>query len=62
MKRQSLGVMLVLGLVAACGGETRGGAGPSYSTTPCADNCGNDVQCMTNCQNVGPNAPPLRNK
>jgi hypothetical protein len=43
--------------ILACSGN-RSGAGPNYSTTPCVDNCGNDVQCQTRCTDVGPNSMP----
>jgi hypothetical protein len=53
----------------ACGPSTPGptnpsGKGPNYSTVPCADNCGGDVQCMNHCQPdrfgpVQPSVPPV---
>jgi hypothetical protein len=52
--------LILLALVASgCGGASNPAAGPNYSTTSCADNCGNDAQCMSSCQEVGgPNSPP----
>jgi hypothetical protein len=49
---------VLLASAAACSGNR--GAGPNYSTTPCADNCGNDAQCQASCTNVrNPNLPPM---
>jgi hypothetical protein len=49
--------VLALLAMSACGANP--GTGPNYSTTPCSDNCGNDVQCQTYCTNTGnPNSPP----
>jgi len=32
--------------------------GPSYSTVPCADNCGTDQACLSKCQPASNNPPP----
>ncbi|HEX4447072.1 MAG TPA: hypothetical protein VH044_10060 [Polyangiaceae bacterium] len=35
-------------------------AGPNYSTTPCADNCGTDAMCQAQCTPVtGSTLPPV---
>jgi len=35
-------------------------AGPNYSTTPCADNCGADATCQAQCTPVtGSTLPPV---
>ena len=53
-----VGLALLLVLAAACGVNNQG-LGPNYSTTPCADNCGNDTQCQAKCTDVSdPNRPP----
>jgi hypothetical protein len=49
---------LTLSLLAFGCGATNRNAGPNYSTTPCAENCGNDPQCQASCTPVrNPNVP-----
>jgi hypothetical protein len=52
--------LVFLAMVAACGSNSKVGAGggTNYSSAPCADNCGQDAQCMSNCQGVN-NQQPL---
>jgi hypothetical protein len=53
-------LLALLAFAAACGFANNRGynAGPNYSSTPCADNCGNDAQCQASCTNMrNPNIP-----
>jgi|HubBroStandDraft_6_1064221.scaffolds.fasta_scaffold993635_2 hypothetical protein len=52
---------------AACGSDPPNPSnpryGPNYSTVPCPDNCGGDVQCMNRCSSPqfrppAPGVPP----
>ena len=58
MLRGSVALALLVA-VSACGSKSQVGvsSGNSYSTTPCADNCGQDAQCQANCTNVNNQSP-----
>lgn len=53
-------LILVALRAGACSASNNRGynAGPNYSSTPCADNCGTDAQCQATCTNTrNPNLP-----